>query len=147
GLRFVLVARERASVIGVAGLLAQAVFLALCVVGVRGPENVLRVPLFWIAAVCIRSGVQLSAVLREPGAPRFALSRRALARWQRAAIAVGAGSIARGLMTVADVVVLGVLVVPERVAPYGIANKLPLFLASLAGLVHVALFPTLARTI
>src|SRR5206468_655291 len=55
--------------------------------------------------------------------------------------------VARGLMTVVDVVVLGLLVAPERVAAYGIANKLPLFLASLAGLVHIALFPTVARPV
>ncbi|HJQ85126.1 MAG TPA: oligosaccharide flippase family protein [Candidatus Binatia bacterium] len=145
GVRFALIARERTWVIGVATVLCQIVFLALCVAGVHGPADVLRVPLFWIVAVAVRSSVQLAALVAGDGWLRFDRHRRVLVRWMRAAIGLGAGSVARGLMLVVDVLALGLLVAPEDVARYGIANKIPLFLASLTVLVYMTLFPTLAR--
>jgi hypothetical protein len=93
------------------GLLGYATFLGLCVLGVRAPEHLLRVPLFWIVAVSLRSTVQLVAFVRAHGPVAF--DGRGLGSWLRRTLALDAGSIARGLMTSVDVLVLGVLVAPE----------------------------------
>jgi len=145
GLQFVFVGRERARVLGIAAPLGQAAFLGLCVAGVRGPGDFLRVPVFLMIGTAVRSGVMLVAFIAEYGRVQFAIGAAWFARWLRSTLRVSPGSVARGLMATVDLLVLALVVGPEQVAAYGIASKIPLFLCTLASLVHVALFPTVAR--
>jgi O-antigen/teichoic acid export membrane protein len=141
--RFVFLAAERVRIVGLGTIAAYGTFMALCLVGVRGPDDLGRVALFWMAGIALRAAVQLAAFVAAHGPPVF--DGRGLAARFRLTVALGAGSVARGLMLNADVLVLGLVVTPEEVAPYGLATKLPLFLASLATLFYTALFPTLVR--
>jgi O-antigen/teichoic acid export membrane protein len=147
GMRFALVGRERARVLAIVVPLGQAAFLALCVLGVHGSEDVLRVPLFLTIAIGLRSIIQLSAVMRRHGRIRFRLNISRYRSWLAATLRPSLGSVARALMLTIDVLVLGALMPTEEVAKYGIAAKIPLFLSTLAFLVHTAMFPTVARAV
>lgn len=145
GMRFAFVAGERAWVLGLTNVVGHVCFLGLCLAGVHKPEDVVRVGLFWVAAIALRTVVALVAFVRRYGAVVFATDR--FLWWLGRTAAVGLGSLSLGLMTSADVVVLGLMRAPEEVACYGLAAKLPLFLASLVGLFYTALFPTLVRAV
>jgi O-antigen/teichoic acid export membrane protein len=143
--RFAFLAGERARVIGLGTFAGYAAFLVLCVASVRHPDDVARVGWAWIAGMSIRTAVQLLAFLREHG--RLVFDTSAFAAWLRRTAAVGAGSIARGLMLTMDVLVLGLFRPADEVALYGLAIKVPLFFGSLATLFYTALFPTIARDV
>lgn len=145
GMRFVFIAGERVAVIGLANVTAALVFLGCCLLGVNGSEDVARIGMFWILAVAIRTSVGLVAFLRSHGGVVWVTEE--LRSWLARAATVGLGSVAVASMTSADIVVLGVLCAPDEVARYGLAVKLPLFLVSLVGLFHTAVFPTLVRAV
>jgi O-antigen/teichoic acid export membrane protein len=141
--RFAFVATERVAVLGVATVAAYAAFMALCLAGVGDPDDLGRVAAFWAAGLALRAAIQVTAFVLRHGRPVFDVHGLA-SRFRRTA-ALGAGSVARGLMANVDVLVLGLVRTPEEVASYGLATKLPLFFASLGTLFYTALAPTLVR--
>jgi len=145
GMRFVFIAGERVGVIGLANVTASLVFLACCLLGVTGSEHVARIGMFWMLAVALRTGIGLVAFLRSHGGVVWVTE--GFRTWLARAATVGLGSVAVASMTSADIVVLGVLSAPDEVARYGLAVKVPLFLMSLVGLFHTAVFPTLVRAV
>lgn len=145
GMRFVFIAGERVWVIGLANVTAALVFLGCCLLGVTGSEQVARIGMFWMLAVALRTSIGLVAFLRSHGGVVWVTE--GFRTWLARAATVGLGSVAVASMTSADIVVLGVLSAPDEVARYGLAVKVPLFLMSLVGLFHTAVFPTLVRAV
>lgn len=147
GPRFALLARERARAVAIATVAGQATFLGLCLLAVRTPANVLRVPLVLLAGMAVQSGVQLAGFVVAYGRVRLRLRAATLVSWLRATLPLGPGVMARNLMVGIDLLLLGVLVAPAEVARYGIALKIPLFLMTLAYLAQSAMFPTVVRAL
>ena len=145
GMRFAHVAAERAPIVGVGVCLGYLAYLGSCLVAVRGPEDAMRVGWCWIAGLVVRTSVLFGVFLRRHGPPIVQL--RGLGGWLRRTATVGIGSGARGLQLSIDILVLGLVAAPVEVARYALAAKLPLFLASFATFLYIALFPTLARAV
>lgn len=145
GLRFAHVAGEQVRILGVAAFLGHVAFLGLCLLLVHAPDQAERVGVCWLAAIGVRSGVQLATFLGRHGT--ILLDRPELRASLTRTLALGLGSGARGLVLSVDILALGLLAGPEEVARYALAAKVPLFLASFATFFYLALFPTLARAI
>ncbi len=145
GMRFAFVAGERAWIGGLTNVLGALAFLALCRLGVHDAGDAARVGAAWLAATALRVAVAFAVFRRRHGAPVFVTD--ATGAWLRRAATVGVGSLAASLMINADVIVLGFVRPAGEVASYGLATKVPLFLASLAALFYTALFPTVVRAV
>ena len=141
--RFAFIATERFSPLAIGLMASQLAFLILCFALVRLPDGALRAGACWAIAIAIRAAIPGLRFLRTWGTPVFDLRR--LGADLVTIVPVGLGGIARGLMLTIDVLVVGLLCAPADVARYGLATKLPLFVASLATIVHLTLFPSIAR--
>jgi len=142
-LRFTFVAGERLRAVGLGVFVGQLTFLGLCLAAVHGPDDLGRVAVVWGTAMAARAALQFAAFVGAHGLPVF--DGHGFVSRLRRTVAVSMGGVARGLVLSVDVIVLGLVGTPEEVARYGLATKLPLFLASLATLFYTALFPTLVR--
>jgi O-antigen/teichoic acid export membrane protein len=143
--RFALVAREHARIVAAAIFAAQATYLGLCLLAVRAPEHLMRVPLLVLASGAVQAALQLAGFVAAYGPLRLRVRPRRLAAWLRATLALDPGALARNLTLGVDLLLLGALVSAEEVARYAIALKVPLFLMTITGLTLTAVFPALAR--
>ncbi len=147
GFRWAFIGRERTATLFAGAAGSFAVYLAGCLLFVRGPGDALRVPLVYLGASLLRALVQGSAFVRSFGRLRLRVRRRRLRAWLGAALELTTGSIARSLSYFLDVLVLGVWVSSAEVGEYAVGAKIPLFLCTLAAFVQHAFFPSTSRMV
>ncbi len=147
GLGFAFLGRERMGVVALSSVLVQGLFLALCLSLVHDESDVLRVAGIWATCEGVRAALQLHAFRRRYGAPRFSVRVSRLRPWLRATLPVTLARLSRGLLFNVDLLLLGVLVTPTEVGIYGVAARIPLFLAFLSLQFHTAIFPAVTRAL
>lgn len=142
-LRFAAIGGERMWPIGVGLVAGACAYLGLTVALVTSPDHALRVGGCWALAMIVRAAIPYGLFVRREGRPQ--LDAGGLGPELLRTAGLGVGGVARGLMATIDVIVLGILTHPEAVASYGLAAKVPLFLATLIAMFHTALFPSIVR--
>lgn len=145
-LRFAFLGRERMDCVGIASVLGQLTWTVAVLIGIRSAADVQLAPALWLAGEVVRVSVLLVAYRRLFGRIRRPKSR-ALEVWARASVPVALGRIARGMLYLVDVFILGLLAPLAVVGLYGVALRLPLFVVSIGLMVHQALFPSVARMV
>lgn len=136
---------ERMAPVAGANVAAEAVLAAGVIAWVRGPGDLVRVPLVYLASRATLSLLLAAAHARRfgirPAAPDPALARRLVAAAAPIAATIGCGLLFYNL----DQLLLGLLSTPEASGEYGASYRLVLLMSMLSLGYFVSLRPTLGR--
>lgn len=144
-LAFYLQGRERMAALGWSRVLQSAVFFALVVFAVRSPQDLFRVPYFFVigSAAATIFTLLLYASRERPVLVNF--NAGIAGELIRSAAPAGLSALLVQVYYNLDTVILGFLATPEQVGLYAAAYKIVLLLAAAPGLLFTVFLPSLAR--
>ena len=136
---------QRMEFIGIARVLQQALYLGLLRALVEGSEQLLTVPMIYIAALCAASIFLLLFFVRRFGIPRLEFDFPLWKTSLRQALPMGFAFIMVQLYMNFDIIMLQFLRDEEEVGYYSAAYRIILFFIGVAIMYNHAIFPVVSR--
>lgn len=136
---------ERMNVVGVIEIIRAAPYLALIIVWVRTPSQVLRIPIFYFLSAVLAALLGLALFWRDYGSLRPQIELVFWKEAMRESLPLGIGFLLLQVYYLTDTVVLGFLRGDVFVGLYSAAYKSVAFLLVLVGLFFEATFPVISR--
>ena len=136
---------ERMGVVGIMEIFRIVPFVVLVVLGVKGPEHINRIPIFWLAGSAMAAVFGLVMLVRRCGGLRLTLDLGYARNALRQALPLGMAFIFVQVYYLIDTVLLGFLRTSLEVGLYSAAYRMVTFPQGLGGWYFEALFPSLAR--
>jgi O-antigen/teichoic acid export membrane protein len=135
---------QRMGVVGWIEMLRAAPFLALVLLWVRDPGDVLLVPVFFLASTSVAAAIGLGIFVRDYGWPRIRLNLAAWRESLRLALPLGIAFILLQAFYLVDTILLGFLRGEVYVGWYSAAYKIAAFLLGMGGWYFETTFPVVA---
>ncbi len=134
----------RARRVGVALLAGQAIAVALLLVLIRDPSDVVRVPIIQLVADIVAAGYLAAPLIgRASLSPHFSEGLRLL----KSSGLITLSRILRTLIVTIDVIMLGFMATSEQVGWYSAAYRVVFFVMAISYASHVAWLPAVTRAV
>jgi O-antigen/teichoic acid export membrane protein len=144
-LEWVLIGEERMHHVAVGHALTNAIYFLLVLILVRGPSQLLQVPVAFVVATAAGAGYLLIPHIRRHGLPRLGWQPRAWRLLVRQALPIGAASVLSQLYVNAPVVSLALLRGDAAAGLYSAAHRFVFFMLMLDRVVQSVFLPVAAR--
>ncbi len=136
---------ERMNVVGVIEIVRAAPYVALILVWVKTPSQVLRIPIFYFLSAVLAAFLGLALFWRDYGSLRPQIELTFWKRAMRESLPLGFAFVLLQVYYLTDTVVLGFLRGDVFVGLYSAAYKSVAFLLVLGGLFFETTFPVISR--
>jgi O-antigen/teichoic acid export membrane protein len=136
---------EKMEYIGLGRILVAAVYAGLVLWFVKDSEQLLLVPLFWVASNLLGAGLLIFIFVRSFGKPRLSFN---LIFWRsllRQALPMGFALIMAFVFVYIDTVMLGFMKSNEEVGHYNAAYKIVLFFIGVVFAYSAAIYPVISN--
>jgi O-antigen/teichoic acid export membrane protein len=136
---------QRMEFIGVARVLQQALYIGLVFALVKSSEQLLAVPLIYLAAICLASLFLFLFFIRRFGMPSLKINLSLWKSFLSQALPMGFSFIMIMLYINFDTIMLQFMRGEQEVGYYNAAYKIILFITGLGGMYYTAIFPVISH--
>jgi len=136
---------ERMQVVGIIEIVRAVPYLLLILFWVKGPSQLLRIPLFFLFSTIVAAGLSLLVFWRDYGSVPLRLNVGFWKEAMRESLPLGLGFMLLQAYYLTDTVLLGVLRDPASVGWYSAAYRMIAFVLVIGGLFFETTFPIISR--
>ncbi len=136
---------ERMELPALGEVLRTASYLGMVLVGLRGPSQIFRIPVFTVLSQLLPVGFLLGIFWRQFHTLRPSIDVAAWKNLLRQSLPLSVGGLAAQFATGLDVVLLGLLRPESEVGYYSAASRLVFLPSGLTGAIGFAMFPVMSR--